>query len=76
LGNLRKEHPTLQLGDIRFTQAGQGKISFVRSYKGQSVKIYVNQSSSHWEIPKHKVLMSHWLNNGVLDPGGFCIMED
>ena len=76
LGNLRKNQPALQLGDIRFFQSGQGKIGFTRSYDGKSVRIYVNQCSSHWDIPKSNVLMCHWLNSGALAPGGFCITEE
>ncbi len=75
LGTLKKTTPALQLGDIRFFQAGQGKIGFTRSYEGKSVKIYVNQSGGHWQIPEGNILMSHWLQNGALAPGGFCIME-
>ena len=76
LGNLRKEHPALQLGDIQFFQAEEGKIGFSRSYAGKSARIYVNQSGSNWDIPEGIVLMSHRLNRQALAPGGFCIMED
>ena len=76
LGNLRKEWPALRLGDVRFFQAGDGKIGFSRSYEGKGVKVYVNQGSNHWEIPEGNVLMSHWLQNQSIAPGGFCIMED
>ena len=76
LGMLRKEQPALRLGDVRFFQAGDRKIGFSRSYEGKSVKIYVNQSSNHWEIPEGNVLMSHWLQNQSIAPGGYCIMED
>ena len=73
---MRKEQPALRLGDVRFFQAEDGKIGFSRSYEGEGVKIYVNQSSNHWEIPEGNVLMSHWLQNQSIAPGGFCIMED
>ena len=76
LGNLRKEHPALQLGDIRFFQAGNGKIGFSRFYADKTIKIYVNQNSGNWDIPEGTVLMSHRLNGQALAPGGFCITED
>ena len=76
LGYLRKDHAALRLGNIQFFQADLGKLGFTRSYEDKSVKIYVNQSSGDWDIPAGTVLMSHWLNNQTLAPGGFCIMED
>ena len=76
LGNLRKNQPALRLGDIRFFRAGEGKIGFARNYEGKSAKIYVNLSTSHWDIPEEKVLMCHWLNGQTLASGGFCITEE
>ena len=75
LGDLRQQSEALRLGDIRFFQAEEGKVGFIRSYEGKTVKIYVNQSKGNWDIPEGTVLMSHWLNGGALAPGGFCIME-
>ena len=71
LGNLRKDYAALRLGDIQFFQAGQGKIGFMRHYDGNSVKIYVNQSSAAWEIPEGSILMSHRLRGCTLISGGF-----
>ena len=76
LGNLRKEYPALQRGDVRFFQAGQGKIGFTRSYEDKTLKIYVNQSGGNWDIPEGAVLMSHWRSGQALAPGGFCIQEE
>jgi glycosidase len=76
LGKLRKEQPALGLGDIRFFQAGQGKIGFARSCEGKTLRFYVNQSNGNWDIPEETVLMSHWLNGEALAPGGFCIQEE
>ena len=76
LGQLKKANPALQQGDIQFFQAEEGKIGFSRNYDGQSAKIYVNRSGTLWDVPEGTVLMSHWLNNNVLAPGGFCIMEE
>ena len=76
LGNLCKENCALQLGDIRFFQAGNGKIGFSRFYADKTTKIYVNQSKENWDIPNGMALMSHWLNGQTLAPGGFCIQEE
>ena len=43
LGQLRRQYPALRLGDIRFEKAADGEICFLRSYKNQTLKIYVNQ---------------------------------
>jgi 4-alpha-glucanotransferase len=81
LGQLRKNHPALQLGDIRFFQAGDQRIGFSRSHQGKTLRIYVNRSYDHWEIPAGKVLLGHNLHNiaptwVTLAPMGFCITED
>ena len=76
LGNLRKDHPALQMGDIQFFQACHGKIGFIRRYDGQTLKIYVNRSGANWDIPIGNTLMGHWLNGDSIAPGGFCIREE
>lgn len=76
LGNLRKDHPVLQLGDIHFFQAANRKIGFRRSLESRQVSIYVNQSSAAWDIPAESVLMSHRLRGCSLMPSGFCITEE
>jgi len=50
LGKLRAETPALRLGETQFLQAAEGEISFVRSFDGQSVKIYVNQKDGSFAI--------------------------
>ena len=80
LGQLRKEHTALQLGDLEFFQAGDQKIGFRRSYEGKTLRIYVNYSKVPWDISAGKLLYGHnlhtaaptWLSVG---PGGFCITE-
>ena len=81
LGQLRKEHPALRLGDIEFFQAGDQRIGFSRSYEGKTLRIYVNRSCDNWEIPGEKVLLGHNLHTVAptwvtLSPMGFCITED
>ena len=81
LGQLRKEHAVLRLGDVSFFQAGEGKLGFARSLDGKQVKIYVNRSDAPWEISAGKILLQRgaqavaptWL---VLQPMGLCIMEE
>ena len=81
LGQLRREYPALQLGDLEFFQAGDQKIGFRRSYEGKTLRIYVNYSKEPWDISAGKLLYGHnlhtaaptWLSVG---PGGFCITEE
>jgi len=81
LGQLRKNHAALRLGDIQFFQAGDQRIGFSRSYQGKTLRIYVNRSYDNWEIPASKVVLGHNLHTVAptwvtLSPMGFCITED
>ncbi len=81
LGQLRKDHEALRLGDIQFFEAGDKHIGFTRSYNGKTVKVYCNRSADTWDIPSGKILLGYnlqivapdWLTIG---PRGFCILED
>ena len=80
LGKLRKEHPALRLGDIRFFEAQDKHIGFTRSYKGETLRIYVNRSADIWEIPHQKILLGYNLQFVSKDlltigPRGFVITE-
>ena len=80
LGQLRKEHVALRLGDIRFFEAGDKHIGFTRSCKEETLRIYCNRSGDAWNIPAGKILLGYnlqivapdWLTIG---PRGFCIIE-
>ncbi len=81
LGILRKDHAPLRLGDTEFFCAGSGKLGFSRKLDGRHFKIYVNQSDEPWDIPTNNVLYSYHLcvlspERTVLDPMGFCVMEE
>ena len=81
LGQLRREHPALQLGDLEFFQAGDQKIGFRRSHNGQTLRIYVNYSKEPWEISAGKLLYGHNLHTAAptwlcVGPGGFCTTEE
>ena len=81
LGQLRKDHEALRLGDIHFFQAGDKHIGFTRSYKGKTLRVYCNRSGDRWDIPAGNMLLGfnlqlvapQWL---TLGPRGFCIIED
>ena len=81
LGRLRKNYEALRLGDIRFFQAGEGRIGFRRSWNESTLRIYVNLQSEPWDVPAGKLLLGHqtqavaptWLR---IAPMGFCITED
>ena len=81
LGQLRKNHLALRLGDLQFFQAGDQRIGFSRSYEGKALRIYVNRSYDNWEVPTGHVLLGHNLHTVAptwvtLAPMGFCITED
>ncbi|MBQ2854444.1 MAG: glycoside hydrolase family 13 protein [Oscillospiraceae bacterium] len=81
LGKLRRDHEALRLGDIRFFEAEDKHLGFVRTYGGKSVKIYVNRSGDPWDIPAGSVTFGYniqtlapdWL---TLAPRGFCLVEE
>ena len=81
LGQLRKEHSALRLGDLQFFEAGSGRLGFSRSYGGKTLRIHLNRSSENWDVPGCHMLMGcgaqvsapTWI---TLSPMGFCITED
>ena len=80
LGQLRKDHPALRLGDIAFFEAGDKHIGFTRSYEGKTLRIYVNRSADTWEIPSAKIILGYNLQLVAGDaltigPRGFLILE-
>ena len=50
LGQLRKEHPALRLGDTEFFQAGGGEIGIRRTWQKDMVEFYVNRNDGTWRI--------------------------
>ena len=50
LGQLRRRYAALKLGDIRFEKAVEGEIRFLRSYEGQTLRIYVNQKDGIFSV--------------------------
>ena len=81
LGQLRKEQDALRYGDVGFFKADGGLVGFARSYNNKKLRIYVNQSSTPWDISAGKVLLGHNLRTVTptdlsLNPMGFCITED
>ena len=81
LGRMRKDYEAIRLGDIRFFEAGDKKLGFTRSYKGKTVRVYINRSGDPWDIPAGKVVFGHnlqvvapdWL---TLAPRSFCLVEE
>ena len=81
LGQLRKDHEALRLGDIQFFAAGDKRLGYTRSWNGKTVKIYVNRSGDPWEVASGKVLLGCNLQTLAPDlltlaPRGFCIVEE
>ena len=81
LGQLRKEHDALRLGDIQFFHFQGQKLGFSRQLDGKTLRIYVNRSSESWDIPATGALMGHNMQSVAptwitLHPMGFCITEE
>ena len=80
LGQLRKDHPALRLGDTAFFEAGDKHVGFSRSYDGKTLKVYVNRSGDAWEISSGKIILGYNLQLVTGDmltigPRGFAITE-
>ncbi|MBQ7802181.1 MAG: glycoside hydrolase family 13 protein [Oscillospiraceae bacterium] len=80
LGQLRRDHEVLRLGDISFFQAEDQRIGFKRCYNGKEMLIYVNRSDDPWDIPAGNVVFGSNLRTVAPDwltlaPMGFCVVE-
>jgi glycosidase len=81
LAQLRQQYEALRFGDIRFFQGMNNQVGFSRTWKGQTLRIYVNRSSDDWELPLGKILYGRNLQTIAADGlclghNGFCILED
>ena len=81
LGKLRKRYDALRLGDIRFFEAEDKRLSFRRSLNGQALRIYVNRSGDPWDVPAGNVVFGCNMQTVAphaltLAPRGFCIVEE
>ena len=81
LGQLRQKYKALRLGDIQFQQALNNQLSFTRTYKEQTIRVYVNRGSDDWEIPVGRILLARNLltvstDQLVLGHNAYCILED
>lgn len=78
IGRLKNESAALRFGDVRVTEAGNGRLSFIRRYEDQAVRIYVNRSEQNWNLPEGKVRFGRGIasdgNRIMLQPNGFCIL--
>ena len=79
LARLKNTNPALKYGTVFVTEAGNGKLCFLREYEETRLLVCVNQSSSPLRLPRGFSLRfgrgldfdgdSHWL-----EPGGFCLL--
>ena len=79
LGYLRTHCEPLQKGDIKFFQGENMQVGFTRTYKNQTVRVYVNRSSDDWEIPVGRILLGcnmHTVAKDalVLGHNGYCVV--
>ena len=80
LGKLRRDHPALRMGDIRFFEAVDKHIGFSRSCEAETLRVYINRSGDAWEIPAGRILLGYQIQSVAEDglalgPHGFCILE-
>ncbi len=78
LAALKNKTPALRTGDVRVTEAGQGRVSFQRTAETQIAQIYVNQSEEPWLLSGEGELQfgsGLYFNEGhvAVQPGGFCL---
>ena len=81
LGQVRKSHSALRLGDIRFFEAGDKHLGYTRTYEGKTYRVYANRSGDPWDIPAGRVILGYNLQTVAPDwltlaPRGFCIVEE
>lgn len=80
LCRVKNETQALKTGDVRVTEAGNGRLSFVRKTENQAVEVYVNQSGTDWELPQGGTLRFGgelaWTDGRkvCLKPGGFALI--
>jgi len=81
LGQLRRHYPALAKGTLRFFCAQNHRLGYRKTLNGQTVRIYVNQSDTPWEILTSQILAGVGLSAPapdrlILEPKGYCITED
>ncbi len=80
LCRVKNETQALKTGDVRVTEAGNGRLSFVRKTESQAVEVYVNQSGTDWELPQGGILRFGgelaWTDGRKVSvrPGGFALL--
>ena len=79
LGQLKNNTPALQTGSVRVTQAGEGKIVFLRSSPGQTVLCCVNRTGGPLRVSARHSLLSHEAyrdsSGFTVNPGGYGCFE-
>ncbi|MGM9599713.1 MAG: glycoside hydrolase family 13 protein [Faecousia sp.] len=78
LGRLKNENAALRLGDVRVTEAGNGRLAFVRRYEAQLAKIFINRSDRDWILPEGEIRFGRGIamdgERRRLQPNGFCVI--
>lgn len=78
LAKMKNELPALKTGDLRVTEAGQGRLSFARRAETQSVEIFVNMSTQTWLLPEGSLRFGRGIctdaERFMLQPEGYCLL--
>lgn len=72
--HLRKNEKALQEGDIQLL-ARDGRFELIRTFEDKVIHLYINSSQEDFPCPQGKMLLSHLLQDGMLKPEGFVIIE-
>ena len=72
-----RELPALRRGTVCVSSAGEGRIAFSRTFEGQTVRIFCNQSGKPWQLAGGQLLYGENLQSVsktqvTLLPNGFC----
>ena len=80
LGELKNGDISLQRGTVRITEAGKGRISFIRRTEDAFSMVYVNRTMEEWNLPETgRILFGRGLqqlgDKVTLLPNGFCVLD-
>ena len=79
LGQLRKAHPALRLGEILFDTTDGGRLAYRRSYENETLRICINRTDTPWEVTGRVLACEQTEATACgisIAPGGWCIMEE
>ena len=79
LARLKNTNRALKYGNVRVTEAGEGRLCFIRAWDDSQALVCVNQSSYPMKLPLGYTLrfgrnLDFDGDSSWLESGGFCLM--